>query len=260
MAFALAIYLIPEGHIWQRLAVSASVVGLAGLLYLGIIALLTADRRAALTILLAFATFGAATWYGALVVGERDSTIAERDRTIADRAKADEGATATAPPISSTEPTTSPAATPPATATGTRSVDRELPDFGIGTDAILAGGTVRVELDHYGVDLATWTMNTDNMRNVVHFTTHGISLLDDDTTRIALLSSGESASFPTCRAIVSGWTSELSWQQVERGTFACLRTRDGRRGIMRFNEIPDQRGSPPAVVVEGRTWKEVVDR
>jgi hypothetical protein len=107
------------------------------------------------------------------------------------------------------------------------------------------------------LDLIGWFAVDNYGDGHIVFTDTG--LVGQNETQFALLASGSDTSFATCRD-QTAWTAAITWTEVQRGSFACLRTFPGRRGILRIDETPDFAEPDPVTVLTGSIWETVVDR
>jgi hypothetical protein len=123
---------------------------------------------------------------------------------------------------------------------------------------VFSNGTVKLGLrDNKQLDLIGW-FAVDNYGDG-HIVFTDVGLVGQNGTQFALLDSGSDTSFATCRD-QTAWTAAINWTQVQRGSFACMRTFLGRRGILRIDEIPDFDENDPVTVLTGSVWETVVDR
>jgi hypothetical protein len=114
-----------------------------------------------------------------------------------------------------------------------------------------SSGVISLGIDDYlQLELQHWQENTRSFADI-SFTEAGIA--GQGTVQLALVSAGESRSFPTCRDKTS-WVPSLTWGQVARGSFICIRWLS-RRGMMRIDEMPDMDESRPSVTVNGTIWR-----
>jgi hypothetical protein len=134
----------------------------------------------------------------------------------------------------------------------------DLATFSPSDEKVFSNGTVKLGLRaNKQLDLIGW-FAVDNYGDG-HIVFTDVGLVGQNGTQFALLGSGSDTSFATCRG-QTAWTASIDWAQVRRGSFACLRTFLGRRGILRIDEVPDFGGSDPVVVLTGSVWETVVDR
>lgn len=154
-----------------------------------------------------------------------------------------------------TEPTagTSSASRPAETTTA-----GDLATFSPSEEKVFSSGTVRLGLRvDTKLDLIGW-FAVDNYGDG-HIAFTDVGLVGQNGTQFALLDSGSDTSFGSCRD-QTVWTDSIDWGQVRRGSFACLRTFLGRRGIIRVDEVPDFAQSEPVTVLTGSIWETTVDR
>lgn len=134
----------------------------------------------------------------------------------------------------------------------------ELTTFSPSDEEVFSSGTVRLGLRvNTKVDLIGW-FTVDNYGDG-HIAFTDVGLVGQNGTQFALLDSGSDTSFATCRDQIA-WTDAIDWTQVQRGSFACLRTFLGRRGILRIDEVPDFSANEPVTVLTGSIWETTVDR
>jgi serine/threonine protein kinase len=176
------------------------------------------------------------------------------------------GSTATGGPTSTTttEPsvTTSTAGRTTTTQTSASPApsDEGLPPFAPSNETVRSGGQVRLTIDRgaNAMDLSRWEAEAEIfVYRGIEFTEAGLSGLEG--TQFGLLADGTPASFDTCRNHTQ-WISAITWRQVHRGSFSCLRTSNGQRGILRIDEIPNFDDNSPTTVLTGNVWERIVDR
>jgi hypothetical protein len=133
-----------------------------------------------------------------------------------------------------------------------------LASFSPSDEKVFSNGTVKLGLRaSKQLDLIGW-FAVDNYGDG-HIVFTEVGLVGQNGTQFALLDKGSDTSFATCRG-QTAWVAVINWDQVRRGSFACLRTFLGRRGILRIDEVPDFGGSEPVAVLTGSVWETVVDR
>jgi hypothetical protein len=134
----------------------------------------------------------------------------------------------------------------------------DLATFSPSAEKVFSNGTVKLGLRvNKQLDLIGWFAVDNYGDGHIVFTDAG--LVGQNGTQFALLGSGADTSFASCRD-QTAWTAAINWTQVQRGSFACLRTFLGRRGILRIDEIPDFGEDDPATVLTGSVWEPSVDR
>lgn len=134
----------------------------------------------------------------------------------------------------------------------------DLAPFSPSAEKVFSNGTVKLGLRaNRQLDLIGWFAVDNYGDGHIAFTDAG--LVGQNGTQFALLGSGSDTSFATCRD-QTAWTPAIEWSQLQRGSFACLRTFLGRRGILRIDEIPDFAGNDPVTVLTGSIWETAVDR
>jgi hypothetical protein len=134
----------------------------------------------------------------------------------------------------------------------------DLTPFSPSDEKVFSNGTVKLGLRvNRQLDLIGWFAVENYGDGHIMFTDAG--LVGQNGTQFALLASGSDTSFATCRD-QTAWTPAIDWNQVQRGSFACLRTFLGRRGILRIDELPDFAGNDPVTVLTGSIWETAVDR
>lgn len=134
----------------------------------------------------------------------------------------------------------------------------DLAPFSPSEEEVFSSGTVELGLRvNKQLDLIGWFAVDNYGDGHIVFTEEG--LVGQNKTQFALLDSGSDTSFATCRD-QTAWTPAINWTEVQRGSFACVRTFLGRRGIIRIDEIPDFDENDPVTVITGSVWETVVDR
>lgn len=170
------------------------------------------------------------------------------------------------PGPSSTSTPNPPAATEPTAGTigsttsrpGETTAASDLAAFSPSDEKVFSNGTVKLGLRvNKQLDLIGWFAVDNYGDGHIVFTDAG--LVGQNGTQFALLDSGADTSFASCRD-QTAWTAAINWTQVQRGSFACLRTFLGRRGILRIDEIPDFDENDPVTVLTGSIWETSVDR
>ncbi|MFC0531330.1 hypothetical protein [Phytohabitans kaempferiae] len=166
------------------------------------------------------------------------------------------------PPTESPDSDLTPAATEPGTSAsgpvdGPQSDAGEPgtpPQFGGSGVDIRYSGTERVEFDYFGIDI-NWRRGYAQSSDI---TASRGGIVGREGTAFALINHATTApDFETCRSQKS-WTAVINWSQVKLWSMACIRTGDGRRGIMRIDEMPALDESSPSVVLTGQIWEPVV--
>lgn len=177
------------------------------------------------------------------------------ETTPSDRS-AQPGPSSTSTPSGTTEPTagtSSSAAARP----GETTAAGDLAPFSPSDEKVFSNGTVKLGLRvNTQLDLIGW-FAVDNYGDG-HIAFTDVGLVGQNGTQFALLDNGADTSFATCRDQTT-WTGAVTWTQVQRGSFACLRTFLGRRGILRIDEIPDFTANNPATVLTGSIWETAVN-
>jgi hypothetical protein len=134
----------------------------------------------------------------------------------------------------------------------------DLTPFAPSEEKVFSNGTVKLGLRvDRQLDLIGWFAVDNYGDGHIVFTDAG--LVGQNGTQFALLANGSDTSFATCRD-QTAWTPTINWGQVRRGSFVCLRTFLGRRGIIRIDEIPDFAENDPVTVLTGSIWETAVDR
>jgi hypothetical protein len=141
---------------------------------------------------------------------------------------------------------------------GQTTAAEDLETFSPSEEKVFSTGTVRLGLRvNTRLDLIGWFAVDNYGDGHIVFTEAGLA--GQNGTQFALLGSGSDTSFATCRD-QTAWTAAIDWTQVQRGSFACVRTFLGRRGIIRIDEVPDFDENDPVTVLTGSVWETVVDR
>jgi hypothetical protein len=169
------------------------------------------------------------------------------------------GGSSTVAPDSSvaTEPTAGTIGSTASRPAGTTTAG-DLATFSPSDEKVFSSGTVKLGLRvNTKLDLIGWFAVDNYGDGHIAFTDTG--LVGQNGTQFALLDSGSDTSFASCRDQTT-WTDAVDWTQIQRGSFACLRTFLGRRGIIRVDEIPDFTESDPVTVLTGTIWETPVDR
>jgi hypothetical protein len=183
------------------------------------------------------------------------------------------GAFDTSPPDGSAQPGRSSTSTPntsvatePTSGTvgatasrpGETTAASDLATFAPSEEKVFSSGTVQLGLRvNTKLDLIGWFAVDNYGDGHIMFTDAG--LVGQNGTQFVLLANGSDTSFASCRD-QTAWTAAVDWTQVRRGSFVCLRTFLGRRGILRVDETPDFAEDEPVTVLTGSVWETVVDR
>ena len=194
----------------------------------------------------------------AAVVGATALFGAFDTRPSDDSAQPGRSSTTTTPkPPVTTEPTAG-TANSTSSRRGETTAASDLATFSPSEEKVFSNGTVQLGLRvNRQLDLIGW-FAVDNYGDG-HIVFTDVGLVGQNGTQFALMPSGSDTSFATCRD-QTAWTPAINWTQLQRGSFACLRTFLGRRGILRIDEIPDFAESDPVTVLTGSVWDPVVDR
>lgn len=140
-------------------------------------------------------------------------------------------------------------------------IEPALPEFDLSSVNSYSNGAVELILgDDHGLELdsSSWSRALYSEYSDISFSNAGI--FGQDGTQFALLGVGSDTSFATCRDQAS-WVAVLGWDQIKRGSFACVKnSSDGRRGILRIDQMPNLDSREPTVQVTGMIWEPVVDR
>ncbi|WBB56169.1 hypothetical protein [Verrucosispora sp. WMMD573] len=145
-----------------------------------------------------------------------------------------------------------------------------LPVFGTSNVPARSNGVVRLDLNGYGIEVDSagqWASarnrggDPDGEDSDITFTDSGVA--GREGIQFALLAGVERPNFDTCKA-QRGWTPSLTWNEAKRGAFVCIRTSEGRRGLMRIDEAPDLDAgnagdTEPSTQVTGILWTPIVD-
>ncbi|MGH3836371.1 MAG: hypothetical protein ACRDSF_11810 [Pseudonocardiaceae bacterium] len=276
-AFAVVTYIVPVESAIEKLALSLVVVSVSILIFRAIQVLLAGRRIDPFFSALAFVTVGLMVWYTVILAASREAKIAtleQQTRTLEQQASTNgrDEPTPTATPWPSRSETTFPSETESAVEQGSAipqapktSIPSEapLPSFAPSAEQIYSTGTATLYLGGYGIKLSGWHRhNGPGNSGQIMFTE--AALVGHDKTQLGLLTEGSDTSFATCRDHTA-WTPAINWQQVRRGSFACLRW-NGLRGILRIDTIPDfdkrsrSGENAPSVVLTGVVWDRIVDR
>lgn len=235
----------------QKLVLSALAVSASSMIYRAFVALLDKKLDWVFAVLV-LATLGVGSWYVVLLVEDRDSTITALKEQIGTSVDVPSAVTPGRPQPS--RPGTSPALP------STTPAESALPDFDQSGAGTYSTGTVKLTIDKDGLDIhqSSWTVyNYDSEDRDISFRGTGVS--GQNGTQFVPLSAGSDKSFATCQGQTS-WVPILSWNQIERGSFACVKASSGRRGILRIDQMPNLDSREPTVQVTGVLWAPVVDR
>ncbi|GAB2998300.1 hypothetical protein GCM10027184_62270 [Saccharothrix stipae] len=249
-AFSVAAFLLPAGDLGRKLVLAVLLASLSALLWRGVVAF-ARGRLDPVFAALTAASLGLVTWYAVLAVGERDRQLDALRSSVGPTPSAT--TTTTGSTTSSTTTSAGPATT---TAAG-------LGEFAPSREEVYSSGVAEIELDRYGLIFDShhrwgtssgWGGSADGTRSDISFSESGI--IGRDGTGFALVGEGEPKSFERCRD-QADWAGSLTWQQVRKGSFVCLRAVSGRRGLLRVDEMPDPGADRKRVTVTGIVWATV---
>lgn len=215
-AFSVAAFVLPTGSIAQKLLLAVLAVSLSALTWRGI-TLWWRGRIDPLFVLLTLVTFGLVVWYSALVVGERNSTIAALRVQVSGQ-----------PSGSTHPPSTSTPGTPP-------SGDPTWVEFRNGQNITLNDGQT-IDFDTGSVGNAYTVgidMGLDERANQLWVPT--------EKTRIALLNTAGNHTSSRCTAV-----PPTQWGNMIRGVYEltagreiCVVTSESRNAIITIDRVPD---------------------
>lgn len=248
--FSITTFVVPVESTVQKLALSVLVVSASSMMYRAVVALLDKKLDWVFAVLV-LVTLGLGSWYVVLLVEDRDSTIMALREQI--------GTAVDVPPAVTTgRPQPSPPRTSPAPQS-TTPAESALPEFDMSDVNSYSNGTVKLVVGEYGLVLDSYSSGpySDGQYSDILFKDTGVS--GQKGTQFALLSAGSARSFATCRDQTS-WVPVLDWNQVQRGSFACVKAPSGRRGILRIDQMPNLDSREPTVQVTGVLWEPIVDR
>jgi serine/threonine protein kinase len=165
-----------------------------------------------------------------------------------------ERVTSSRPPQTTTSTPSTPTTTqPPGTTTPAGDA---LPTFSPSAEAIASNGTAKLDLRfNTDLDLFNWKAVDSFAGGGIAFTKDGLA--GQRGTQFALLKDGADTSFGSCRA-QTAWATAITWSQVHRGSFACLRMSTGQRGVLRVDTMPDLEVNQPETVLTGSVWQKFV--
>lgn len=167
----------------------------------------------------------------------------------------------------SQSPTSAPETTSPTSPTSRTSQDpptsdtlgEPLPVFAESPEAFLHNGTATLTLNSFKyLDFDGWTRLLNDLFADSDIAFIEAGLAGQHGLQLAHLPDGSDTSFAACRG-QTGWVSAVNWTQMHRGSFACLRTSDGRRGILRIDTMPNMNDDDPSTVLTGGVWEPIVD-
>lgn len=218
--FSVTTFVVPVESTVQKLALSTLLVSVSSMIYRGFVALL--DKKLDwIFAVLVLVTLGLGSWYVVLLVEDRDSTI-----------------------MALKDP---------------NSVKSALPEFDKSDADTYSSGTVKLVVGQYGLQLHSYSSVPYSDGDGSDILFRGTGVFGQGGTQFVLLSVGSDNSFATCRDQTS-WVPVLDWNQINRGSLACVKASTGRRGILRIDQMPKLDSPEPTVQVTGHLWTPIVDQ
>lgn len=123
-----------------------------------------------------------------------------------------------------------------------------IPPFADRSQPVAAGGTAVLVAGGDDLALESWRLVPSGD---VGATTAGITASGE--AGLGLLGPVPTPSFGTCRNH-QAWRTSLRWQDLDEGSYLCVRTAGDRRGLVRIDRMPEPDESTVAVTVTGVIW------
>jgi hypothetical protein len=155
------------------------------------------------------------------------------------------GATPTASPGGSgtaQPPAGSPQSTP------SQAVASAIPPFADRSQPVATGGTVLLVAGGDDLDLESWGLVPSG-----DIAAAKTGLTASGGTGLGLLGPVPTPSFGTCRNR-QAWRTSVRWQDLDEGSYLCVRTAGDRRGLVRIDRMPEPDESNIAVTMTGVVW------
>ena len=203
---------------------------------------LTRQRSGPALLGLAAICLGLLVWLVVALVADNSSG---RTGTSGSPEIASGGATPTAPTEGSgtaQPPAGSPQSTP------SQAVTSAIPPFADRSQPVVTGGTAVLTAGGDDLDFESWRLVPSGD---ISATITGLTASGD--TGLGLLGPVPTPSFRTCRNH-QGWRAALRWQDLDEGSYICVKTAGDRRGLVRIDGMPEPDESNVAVTVTGVIW------
>jgi hypothetical protein len=132
--------------------------------------------------------------------------------------------------------------------TQSQAVASAIPPFADRSQPVATGGTVLLVAGGDDLDLESWGLVPSG-----DIAAAKTGLTASGGTGLGLLGPVPTPSFGTCRNH-QAWRATVRWQDLDEGSYLCVRTTGNRRGLVRIDRMPEPDESNVAVTVTGVIW------
>jgi hypothetical protein len=129
-----------------------------------------------------------------------------------------------------------------------QAVTSAIPPFADRSHPVATGGTVVLVDGGDDLDLRSWELVPSG-----DIAAAKPGLTASGGTAIGLLGPVPTPSFDTCRNR-QAWRTSVRWQDLDEGSYLCVRVAGGRRGLVRIDRMPEPDESNIAVTMTGVVW------
>jgi hypothetical protein len=129
-----------------------------------------------------------------------------------------------------------------------QAVTSAIPPFADRSQPVDTGGTVVLVDGGEDLDLESWGLVPSGD---IAATKTGLTA--SSGTGLGLLGPVPTPSFGTCRDR-QAWRTSVRWQDLDEGSYFCVRTTGDRRGLVRIDRMPEPDESNIAVTMTGVLW------
>jgi len=204
---------------------------------------LTRQRSGPALLGLAAIGLGLMVWLVVALVADNSSGSTGNSRTPG---IASGSATPTTPPEGPSGTGQSPADSQPSTPS--QAVASAIPPFADRSQPVATGGTAVLVAGGDDLDLESWGLVPSGDMAATK-----TGLAASGGTGLGLLGPVPTPSFGTCRNR-EAWRTFVRWQDLDEGSYLCVRTAGDRRGLVRIDRMPEPDESTIAVTMSGVLW------
>ena len=129
-----------------------------------------------------------------------------------------------------------------------QAVASAIPPFADRSQPVATGGTVVLVDGGDDLDLESWGLVPSGDIAVAK-----TGLTASGGTGLGLLGPVPTPSFGTCRNR-QAWRTSVRWQDLDEGSYLCIRTAGNRRGLVRIDRMPEPDEPNIAVTMTGLVW------
>jgi hypothetical protein len=203
---------------------------------------LTRRRSGPVLLGLAAVGLGLLVWLVVVLVVDNSSGSTDNDRTSGISSGRATASPSEGPSVSGQTPADTPQAAP------SQAVASAIPPFADRSQPVATGGAAVLVAGGDDLDLESWRLVPSGD---VGATTAGLKARGK--TGLGLLGPVPTPSFGTCRNH-QAWRATVRWQDLDEGSYLCVRTTGNRRGLVRIDRMPEPDESNVAVTVTGVIW------